>query len=287
MRGRLRTILINRELSPEQLRTLKMITLKDAQIQAGIGKTTIYKYLKKLDIEKISQKGRSCITLADFEKIKAHAGIIPTNDSEQHERSGTIESGVLNERDQAGTIPNDQDEIDYVEKGGGSENTPYTDSKPSRTNSNDLEQELRNQIAELKHEKGTQQQKIEELTRDIGRWEGMNKVLERRILELEAPKSYTQHTEHQGTIIIPTEESPPDTKKKMTVEGQGTDKPKKTKAAQKKTPQKRKKLEKREMEKIKKEKKVSKNMKKNEWDEKQKAPPKPRGWFEKWFKKAA
>jgi hypothetical protein len=279
--------MINREPLPEHLRTLKMITLKDAQIQAGIGKTTIYKYLKRLGIEKITQKGRSYIALADFEKIKDLAGIIPTNDSEQHERLGTTANGALNDQDQTGTIPNSQNEFDYVRKRKTSENSVHKDSKRPRTTPNDLEQELRNQIAELKHEKGAQQQKVEELTRDIGRWEGMNKVLERRILELESPKAYTPHTEHQGTIIIPTEESPPETKKKMTVEVQGKGEPKKTKAAQKKTPQKREKLEKREERKKEKVKKINKINQKPVVEKKKQSSPGSIVWLKRWFKKAA
>ena len=188
---------------------LKMISLKDVRQEIGVGKTTLYKYLKKLSISTSKQFGVAHISSSDFEKIKAHVGIKSVDTSEQTPNDGERVRASADERGGQGRT---DDGINSDKKG-----EKQDEQLRTSVNSvaNDLEQELRNQIKELKAGNETKQQKIEGLTRDVGRWEGMTKVLQGRILELEAPKEQVPPTKApQDTIILESEDLPKRAKKK-------------------------------------------------------------------------
>lgn len=161
----------------------KMISLKDVRQEIGVGKTTLYKYLKKLGITTTKQFGVAHISSSDFEKIKAHVGIQSVDTSEQAPNDGGRVRTRAGEQSGQGRTDDGVNSDEHGENDGERVRTTLNDPV------NELEQELRNQIKELKDTNEARQEKIENLTRDVGRWEGMTKVLQKRVLELEAPKA--------------------------------------------------------------------------------------------------
>jgi len=123
-----------------------MITLKDAQNQIGVGKTTLYKYLKKLEITPKNRKGRSCITQTELDQIKTLADPHAVNDREPDEQSRT-NAGEQHEQPRTNNTENAASTRPPANE------TPRTPLNNPRTIPSELEKELRNQIGDLKKER--------------------------------------------------------------------------------------------------------------------------------------